>query len=68
VGQTEPVSGTVGQAEPSRVRAEAAEQEPGHRRWAGAILAAGMAVALAAAMISIPRAKGEILIRRSCRP
>jgi len=55
VGQAEPVSGTVGQAEPPRVRAEAAEQEPGHRRWAGAILAAGMAVALAAAMISIPR-------------
>ena len=50
-----PVSGTVGQAESPRVRAEAAEHEPGHRRWAGAILAAGMAVALAAAMISIPR-------------
>ena len=35
--------------------AEAAEHEPGHRRWVGAALVAGMAAALAAAMIRIPR-------------
>ena len=34
---------------------EAAEHEPEHRRWLGAVLVAGMAAALAAAMVSIPR-------------
>ncbi|HEY1642927.1 MAG TPA: MnhB domain-containing protein [Streptosporangiaceae bacterium] len=36
-------------------RAEPLEHEPGHRRLAGAVLTAGMAVALGAAMIGIPR-------------
>jgi multicomponent Na+:H+ antiporter subunit B len=36
-------------------RVEAAEHEPEHRRRAGAILVAGMATALGAAMIGIPR-------------
>jgi multicomponent Na+:H+ antiporter subunit B len=45
----------VNRAEPARVPAEAAEHEPEHRRWVGAVLAAGMAVALAAAMLRIPR-------------
>jgi multicomponent Na+:H+ antiporter subunit B len=36
-------------------RAEAAEHEPEHRRWLGVILTAGMAAALGAAMIGIPR-------------
>jgi multicomponent Na+:H+ antiporter subunit B len=34
---------------------EAAEHEPEHRRWLGALLVAGMAFALGAAMIGIPR-------------
>ncbi|HEY2442819.1 MAG TPA: MnhB domain-containing protein [Streptosporangiaceae bacterium] len=36
-------------------RAEAAEREPGHRRWLGALLVAGVAAALATAMAGIPR-------------
>jgi multicomponent Na+:H+ antiporter subunit B len=36
-------------------RREAAEHEPEHRRWAGLILVAAMAAALAAAMLAIPR-------------
>jgi multicomponent Na+:H+ antiporter subunit B len=37
------------------VRREAAEHEPEHRRWAGVVLVAGMAAALTAAMVTIPR-------------
>jgi multicomponent Na+:H+ antiporter subunit B len=33
---------------------EAREREPSHRRWVGAVLAAGMAVALGAAMAGLP--------------
>jgi multicomponent Na+:H+ antiporter subunit B len=36
------------------VRSEAQEQEPSHRWWLGAVLAAGMAVALGAAMAGLP--------------
>jgi multicomponent Na+:H+ antiporter subunit B len=45
----------VNRADPYRGPAEAAEQEPGHRRWLGGALTAGMAGALTAAMIGIPR-------------
>jgi multicomponent Na+:H+ antiporter subunit B len=41
--------------EPGRRPAEAAEHEPEHRRWRGAALTAGTAVALTAAMAGIPR-------------
>ncbi|HEY3976711.1 MAG TPA: MnhB domain-containing protein [Streptosporangiaceae bacterium] len=34
--------------------AEAREQEPAHRRWAGVVLAGGLAVALGAAMAGLP--------------
>ena len=40
-------------AEPGS-RAEAREHEPEHRRWVGVALAAGLAVALGAAMIGLP--------------
>jgi multicomponent Na+:H+ antiporter subunit B len=36
-------------------RPEAREHEPEHRRWIGALLVAGMAVALGAAMAGLPR-------------
>ena len=36
-------------------RPETTEHEPEHRRWIGAVLAAGMAAALGAAMVGIPR-------------
>ena len=36
-------------------RREAAEHEPEHRRWLGAVLVAAMAAALGAAMVTIPR-------------
>jgi multicomponent Na+:H+ antiporter subunit B len=42
-------------AGPAGVRDEAAEHEPEHRRWLGAVLAAGMTAALGAAVIGIPR-------------
>jgi multicomponent Na+:H+ antiporter subunit B len=45
----------VGRADRPGGLAEAAEHEPRHRRWLGAALAAGMAAALAAAMIRLPR-------------
>ena len=45
----------MSRADPPTGRAEAAEHEPAHRRWAGAILVAGLAAALSAAMIGIPR-------------
>ena len=38
-----------------RPRPEATEHEPVHRPWLGALIVAGMAVALAAAMAGIPR-------------
>jgi multicomponent Na+:H+ antiporter subunit B len=47
--------GAPAEAAPPGAPAEAAEQEPEHRRWLGAILTAGMAAALGAAMIGIPR-------------
>jgi multicomponent Na+:H+ antiporter subunit B len=43
----------VSRAEPGPP-AEAREHEPEHRRWAGAVLVAGMAVALGAAMAGLP--------------
>jgi multicomponent Na+:H+ antiporter subunit B len=45
----------VGRADPGPGSAEAAEQEPAHRRWLGAALTAGMAAVLTAAMIGLPR-------------
>jgi multicomponent Na+:H+ antiporter subunit B len=53
MGRADPPSGRAEAVE--QQRAEAAEHEPGHRRWVGALLVAGMAAALSAAMISIPR-------------
>jgi multicomponent Na+:H+ antiporter subunit B len=38
----------------ARARGEAREEEPAHRRWLGAVLAAGLAVALGAAMVGLP--------------
>ncbi|HEY1618443.1 MAG TPA: Na(+)/H(+) antiporter subunit B [Streptosporangiaceae bacterium] len=38
-----------------RARTEPLEHEPEHRRYVGAVLVAGMAVALGAAMVGIPR-------------
>ena len=46
---------TVARSEGARGPAETVEHEPEHRSWLGAVLTAGMAVALGAAMISIPR-------------
>jgi multicomponent Na+:H+ antiporter subunit B len=42
-------------ADRPRVRREATEREPSHRRWLGAVLVAAVAVALGAAMAGIPR-------------
>jgi multicomponent Na+:H+ antiporter subunit B len=39
---------------PRRSRPEAREEEPAHRRWAGAALAAGLVVALGVAMAGLP--------------
>jgi multicomponent Na+:H+ antiporter subunit B len=50
-GPAEPADG----AARAGVRDEAAEHEPEHRRWLGAVLAAGMTAALGAAVIGIPR-------------
>ena len=50
-----PGSAAMSQAEPPRRRPETFEHEPGARRWLGALLAAGMMVALGAAVVSIPR-------------
>jgi multicomponent Na+:H+ antiporter subunit B len=44
-----------GRAPAGAVNREATEREPRHRPWLGALLAAGLAVALGAAMAGIPR-------------
>jgi multicomponent Na+:H+ antiporter subunit B len=44
-----------GRALERAAKREATEREPRHRRWLGALLAAGMAVALGVAMAGIPR-------------
>jgi multicomponent Na+:H+ antiporter subunit B len=45
----------MGLAEPRPGRPERVEHEPAHRLWAGAVLVAGMAVALGIAVAGLPR-------------